>query len=587
MSEGTQRRLAAIVSADVVGYSRLMGIDETGTLRRLNEHRSEFIDPLIEKHGGRIVKATGDGLLIEFPSVVAAVECAVAAQEGMVARNSDNADDETIRFRIGVHLGDVIVESGDIFGDGVNIASRVERLADEGGIAVTDDAYRQVRDRLEINWLDGGEHEVKNIARPVQLWRWLPDGTPSVAAPQHQSDPLRLPDKPSIAVLPFDNMSGDPEQEYFVDGLCEDVITILSKISGLLVISRNSSFQYKGQRLDVRKAAQDLGVRYILEGSVRKGGDRVRINAQLIDARSDHHVWAERYDRLLDNVFEIQDEITKEIVTALQVKLVEGEQVRVWHRQSGDISAYEYFARGRELYMNFSRESNVQAAVELNKALEINPQFGAAYAILGWVQTSNARFGWSPDRAEALSKARAYAETAIANSDDPGMGYALLSSVSIYEGNYDEALVLAKRCVEESPSNADCYQNLALAYLAQGHWTDAVQAETMALRLNPLMPENSLVELARAQFHLGRYQECYDSAVRVIETKPAWATARVLAAAGAAALGRTDNAKAQVAETLKRNPKFSVSKWAEYQTYKNDEDLEFYLAGLLSAGFPE
>jgi TolB-like protein len=305
MSEGPQRRLAAIVAADVVGYSRLMGANETGTLAALRSHRSELIDPLIEKHGGRIVKTMGDGLLLEFPSVVAAVECAIATQEGIAERNEDIPDSEAIRFRIGVHVGDVIIDGDDIFGDGVNIAARVEPLAEPGGVSLSDDAYRQVRDRLDVVWEDGGEHHVKNIARPIQVWRWLDGGRRSTRRALFEGEPLELPDKPSIAVLPFDSRSGDPEQEHFADGMTEDLITDLSKISGMFVVARNSSFAFKGQPVDVRDAARRLGVRYVLEGSVRKAGARVRINVQLIDALSGGHLWAERYDGTVENVFEL------------------------------------------------------------------------------------------------------------------------------------------------------------------------------------------------------------------------------------------------------------------------------------------
>ncbi len=293
------------MAADVVGYSRLMGADETGTLAALRAHRSELIDPLIDKHGGRIVKTMGDGLLLEFPSVVAAVECAIATQEGIAERNEGIPDNEAIRFRIGVHVGDVIIEGDDIFGDGVNIAARIEPLSEPDGLSLSDDAYRQVRDRLDVVWEDGGMHEVKNIARPIHVWRWMNDRRQSPGQASAAAETLELPDKPSIAVLPFNNMSGDPEQEYFADGMTEDLITDLSKISGMFVVARNSSFVFKGQSVDIREAARSLGVRYVLEGSVRKAGSRIRINAQLIDALSGGHLWAERYDGTIEDVFEL------------------------------------------------------------------------------------------------------------------------------------------------------------------------------------------------------------------------------------------------------------------------------------------
>ena len=586
MVKSVQRRLAAIVSVDVVGYSRLMGADEAGTLAALHAHRAVLIDAKIAEHGGRIVKTMGDGLLLEFPSVVEATQCAIEVQQGIAERNEGVDEGKRIIFRIGVNLGDIIIEGEDILGDGVNIAARLQELAEPGGVTIASRVHDDVRDRLEVVFADTGEQSLKNIAHPMRVWQWT--ATTSTAAEPTTGDKLLpLPDKPSIAVLPFDNMSGDPEQEYFVDGLCEDIITILSKVSGLLLISRNSSFLYKGQRLNIRRIAGELGVRYILEGSVRKSGDRIRVTAQLIDATSDHHVWAERYDRQIDDVFEIQDEITKEIVTSLQVKLAEGEQARVWRRQAGDFSAYEYFARGRELYMNFDRESHVEAAIELGLALEQNSNFGAAHAYLGWVKASNARFGWCKDRIAELAEARQCGEKSIICADDPGLGYAVLASVNMYESHYDEAHEIAQKAVDSSPSNSECWHVLARCKLALGQWQEAVHAERHALRLNPLMPENALVDRALAYFHLADYENCVDDASRVLERQPTWLTARVLLAAAAAKQGLTESATAQVAQLLRDHPRFSVTKWAQFQYYKHDNDLQFYLSGLLDAGLPE
>jgi adenylate cyclase len=316
------RKLAAIVSADVAGYSRLMGRDEAGTLQRLKAHRSELIDALIDKHGGRIVKTTGDGLLLEFPSVVAAVECCIAVQMGMVERN-EGINDDAIRFRIGVHLGDVIVDDDDIYGDGVNIAARLQEIGDVGGIAISRDAHNSVDGRIEAQFTDGGDHELKNIAKPVQVWRWEPAAAGIAAtSPQTESDPLYLSDKPSIAVLPFDNMSGDPEQEYFADGITEDIITELSRFREFLVIARNSTFAYKGAAMDLTAVAGELNARYMVEGSVRKAGNRVRVTAQLIEGASNTHLWADRFDGELTDIFALQDEITSAIVAAVAPRSV-------------------------------------------------------------------------------------------------------------------------------------------------------------------------------------------------------------------------------------------------------------------------
>ncbi len=332
MTDRPQRRLAAIVSADVVGYSRLMGTDETGTLTALRAHRAEMIDEKIDAYGGRIVKTMGDGLLLEYSSVVDAVQSMIDVQLGMVARNEDVEESRRIEFRIGVNLGDIIIEDHDILGDGVNIAARLQEISTVGGIAVSQRVHDVFRDRLDHQFADGGELTLKNIARPVHIWRWLPDGeVPQAVQVVGDSDEaavdLKLPDKPSIAVLPFDNMSGDPEQEFFVDGVVEDVLTTLSKIPSLFVIARNSRFKYKNQSPDLLDVGRELGVRYVLEGSVRKAGNRVRVTAQLIDTSDRKHVWADRYDGELDDVFDLQDRLTQEIVTKLEVNLTEGEQV--------------------------------------------------------------------------------------------------------------------------------------------------------------------------------------------------------------------------------------------------------------------
>jgi len=319
MAEGTQRRLAAIVSADVVGYSRLMGVDETGTLSDLRAHRAELIDGKIAEYGGRIVKTMGDGLLLEFASVVEATQCMVEVQKGMAERNEGTDEARRIIFRIGVNLGDIIIDGEDILGDGVNIAARLQEIAEPGGVSISRRVYEDVQERLDTAFEDTGEQSLKNIAKPVHVWRWSPGkSSPSDTPEAIDQAPLPLPSKPSIAVLPFDNMSGDPEQEYFADGIAEDVITALSRFGSLFVIARNSSFTYKGQAVDVKRVGQELGVRYVVEGSVRKAGNRVRITAQLIDAASGNHIWADRFDGSLDDVFELQDQITEQIVVAVE-----------------------------------------------------------------------------------------------------------------------------------------------------------------------------------------------------------------------------------------------------------------------------
>jgi len=402
--ERVERRLAAILAADVAGYSRLMGANEEGTLAELKTIRKALVDPTIGAHRGRIVKTTGDGMLVEFASAVDAVRCAVEVQRGMAVHSADVAHNLRIEFRVGIHVGDIIIDEDDIFGDGVNVAARLEGIAEPGGVCISDDAQRQIRGKVDIVFDDMGPQSLKNIDEPMRTWRCRIDANSSPATsmkktPIGVAQPLALPDKPSIAVLPFQNMSGDPEQEFFVDGIAEDVLTTLSKIHELMVIARNSSFVFKGQTRDIREIGRTLGARYVLEGSVRKVGNRVRLTAQLIDSLDGHHLWADRYDGGVDAVFDLQDRITQEIVSALEVQLTLGEQARVWRKRSGSPLVYEHFLKGRSLYLNFARHTHAQARAEFERALEINPVFTPALVMNGYALTDQARFGWEEDRA--------------------------------------------------------------------------------------------------------------------------------------------------------------------------------------------
>ena len=372
-SERVERRLTAIVAADVAGYSRLMGADDEGTLAQLKAHRRALVDPKINEHRGRIVKTAGDGMLVEFASVVDALRCAVEVQQGMIARNADVPQDKRLEFRIGINVGDIITEAGDIYGDGVNVAARLETVAEPGGICVSSRVLEDTQGRLNLTFEDAGEQRLKNIVRPVRVYRVRPSTARAPLQPV-----LALPDKPSIAVLPFQNMSGDPEQEYFADGIAEDVLTTLSQIQELVVIARNSSFVFKGQARDIREIGRILGVRHVLEGSVRKAGNRVRLAAQLIDSLNGSHVWADRFEGDLDDVFALQDRITQDIVTALEVRLTFGEQARVWRKRSGSPLVYEHFLKGRNLYLNFAKHTHAQARSEFERALAINPAYAPA-----------------------------------------------------------------------------------------------------------------------------------------------------------------------------------------------------------------
>ena len=413
--ERTQRRLAAILVADVVGYSRLMEADEDGTRTRLRSLHSELIDPRIAADGGRIVKTMGDGILVEFPSVVDAVRNALSIQGAMRRRNADVTEGARIEFRVGVNIGDVIIEGDDIHGDGVNVAARLEGLCEPGEVYVSGAVYEQAAGKLEASFEDLGEQTVKNIAKPVRVYRLLGQSEEK-AKPSDTAEPLPPHDKPSIAVLPFDNMSGDPEQEFFTDGLAEDIITALSKIGRMRVIARNSSFAYKGQALDLRRIAEELGVRYVLEGSVRRGGERLRITAQLIDADDGSHLWAERYDRPVDDLFDIQDEITKEIVTALRVKLTDGEEARVWARGTNNIEAWQYAVRASDIFMRLTPSSHLEARTWAEKATELDPDYAHAWATLGFTYWWEGRFDYTGGRDAKFARAAELADRAMRHS---------------------------------------------------------------------------------------------------------------------------------------------------------------------------
>jgi adenylate cyclase len=410
-----ERKLAAILAADVAGYSRLMGADEEGTLRTLKRHRAELIDPKITEHHGRIVKTTGDGLLVEFPSVVDAVRCGAEMQLAMAARNRETPEERRIEFRLGVNLGDVIVDGGDIYGDGVNVAARLEGLAEPGGICISRAARDQVRDRLDLELEDLGEQNVKNIARPVRVFRVVLEsgGGPPASA-------LELPDKPSIAVLPFANMSGDAEQEYFAEGISEDIITELSRFNSVFVIARNSSFTYKGRDVKVQEVARDLGVEYVVEGSVRKAGNRVRVTAQLIEAASGNHLWAERYDRDLEDIFAVQDEVTQTVVATVAGRLEAAEMERTKRKPTERLAAYDYLLQGKDLHHRVTKEANAEGLEMLEKAIELDPDFAEAHAWLACTLGQSWARGWAEQGEETLDRCRA--EIRAAHELDAGPG---------------------------------------------------------------------------------------------------------------------------------------------------------------------
>jgi len=548
-----ERRLAAIFASDIVGYSRLMGADEEGTLLRLNKHRREFLEPKIAEHRGRIVKRTGDGILIEFASAVDAARCAMEIQHGMVERNAPEPQDRRIEFRIGIHVGDIIIEDNDIFGDGVNIAARLEGVAQPGGICISDDAYRQVRGRLDANFQDTGEQELKNIARPVRVYRFPPSDL-AVVAPG-----LSLPDKPSIAVLPFQNLSGDPEQEYFADGMVEDIITGLSRIKWLFVIARNSTFIYKGRAVDVKQVGRELGVRYVLEGSVRKAGDRVRITGQLIDASTGTHVWAERYDRRIEDIFDLQDEVTLNVVGAIEPSLRDAEIERVRRTRPDSLDAYDLVLRATpHVYAAMPDEAR-KALPLLEKALTFQADYALANGLLAWChEILFVRAGLKEkNRLAAIRHARAAINHGRDDATALALGAFAIGMVAhdrvIASDAFEQALAL-------SPSSALTLFTGSVVSAYAGQAERAIQWGERALRISPNDRLNyfSYHSLVLGHFLLGRYVDAAAAARRAVQAAPGMSVSHSLLAASLIKVGNPEDAKQAAAQVVALQPSFSA-----------------------------
>ncbi|MFT5439430.1 MAG: adenylate cyclase [Alphaproteobacteria bacterium] len=586
--ERVQRRLAAILAADVVGYSRLMGADEAGTRARFNAHLHELIEPAIACRSGRIVNTTGDGLLVEFASVVDAVQCAVEIQTGMADRNIDEPDDQRIEFRIGVNLGDVIIEGDDIHGDGVNIAARLEGFAEPGGLCVSGKVVEEVRNKLEVSFEDMGAQEVKNIAEPVRTYCVRIDGGVSMmaSAKPDNGHPLPLPDKPSIAVLAFENMSNDPEQEYFSDGISEDIITELCKISGLFVIARNSSFVYKGKPVSVKQVGQELGVRYVLEGSVRKAGNRLRITAQLIDSETDNHLWAERYDRDLEDIFALQDEITEKIVAALEVRLTAGEQKQVATRYTENLEAYDYFLRGRAYQLGDTKETNALALKMAERAIRLDPGFAGAYALLSLTHYRGWRRGWREDP-KTSEQAFEAAKKAVALDDSLALAHTCLAWVSLFRKQYENAIAEGRRAISLDPNFAESYARLGLILTLAGEPEKAVDLVKKAMRLDPLYPANYYIYLGTAYYALGKYDEAIATCKECLTRSSDIMGCNLVLAVIHSESGRNEEAQAEVAEVLRLSPRASIERLRERVPFKDPSLLQRYLEGLRKAGLPE
>ena len=577
------RRLAAILAADVAGYSRLMGADEEGTLEALKAIRRELSDPKVKEHRGRIVNTTGDGLLIEFASVVDAVRCAVDVQRAMAERNADVPSDRRIELRMGINLGDIIKDGRDIFGDGVNVAARLEALAEPGGICVSRVVRDQVRDKLAFSFEDMGEQQVKNIARPVHVYRVLIDKPASAKAL------LPLPDKPSIAVLPFQNMTGDAEQDYFVDGVVEEIITAISRLPWLFVIARNSSFTYKGRAVDVKQVARELGVRYVLEGSVRKGGNKVRITGQLIDAASGAHIWADRFDGALDDIFELQDQVASGVVGAIEPKLRSAEIERAIRKPTENLGAYDLYLRALAQFWKWTPDGWSEAVDLLRRALDIDPSYATAAGLFAWcrVVEQTRRLVSAQERDEASRFARLAVEKGNEDPDALWMGgWGML----MLAGEHAAGMSAMERSLALNPNSAlaSCFFGWAQSYRHQSQ--RAIEALERARRLSPLDPQPWVFYggLAHAHFAAGRWGEAIEWADRALHAQPRMTAVVGVKAAACSHLGRAEEARAYVSRYLELRPGSTIGNVGGYvRTAVSPEFRAAYTDGLRKAGMPE
>ena len=628
-AEKYKRKLAAVLSASAEEYGRLMGEDEAGTLQTLKGHRQAMCT-LVEKHQGRVVDTHGDNLLAEFASVVDALECAVEIQKGLKGRNEELPKERRMPFRIGIHLGDVIEEEGKIYGDGVNVAALLDSLADGGGICVSRSAHDQVKNKLDVGYQDLGQHGVENISESVRVYRvvlepdpkWKMIGklwsrmkqwqkvaltigvallqvagglvvkkyfdrppSPPVATASVQKAALPLPDKPSIAVLPFENMTGDPKQEYFADGFTEEIITSLAKISSLFVISRNSTFTYKGKPVKVQQVSEELGVRYVLEGSVQKSGARVRINVQLIDAISGKHLWSEHYDRDLKDIFALQDEVILKIASAMSVNLTAGEQGRAWAEGTKSLEAYLKFLQGREYLLKQNRESNFMARRMAEEAIALDPKYADAYALLGATYMNDIYLGTSRPE-DSIAKAIEWTKKALAMNGSLAESRSRLGVLYSWSGRYDEGIAEAERGVELDPNSGQANFNLAVVLRYAGKPKEAIPVIRKALRLEPIPPDIYVQNLALVYLQTGDCKEAVAACEKGLKRQPDNLNSHVITAVVYASCGREAEARKEATEVLRINPKFSVESYARILPYKNPSDRDRTLQGLRKAGLP-
>ncbi len=635
--EEFKRKLSAILSADVEGYSRLMDQDEEATIRTLTAYRSTITD-LVQQYRGRVVDMPGDNILAEFTSVVDAVNCAVEIQRELAEHNAKFSEDRRMHFRIGVNLGDVVEEENRIYGDGVNIAARVESMAEAGGICLSGGAYDQVANKLGLEYENLGEHQVKNISTPIRVYRVL--SFPGVAAHRvvqakeavgkkwrkavlavvavllivgggflgwnyyqqrsieaavalfEEEAAFPLPDKPSIAVLPFDNLSGDPKQDYFADGMMDNIITQLYKIPDLFVIAKTSSLTYKGKAVKVQQVGRELGVRCVLEGSVQKAGDRIRINAQLIDAVTGNHLWAEIYDRELKDVFAVQDEITRKIVTEMGVKLVWGEAMRSLRHATDNHQAADYYLQADKFFNRFEKESIARARELLLKAIELDPKYARATAYLGYTHLINARLGWVRDRAQSFKMAEELARRAVVIDDHTYLGHALLARIYLQKRLFDQAIAEAERTLEVEPGNAMAMALMGYTMVHVGMPDEGLVLLRKAMRLAPYPPAHTITFAGHANYFLDRYEAAIIEYRKAITRQPQSALGRIAwewLITSYMELGRDEEARAVARKLLEQHPNFSIKTQinVQKQLYKDQSIFERRIELLRKAGLPE
>ena len=580
-----ERRLAAILAADVVGYSRLIRADEEGTLAAFQALRSELVDPKIAAHRGRIVKAMGDGILVEFASVVDAVRAAGELQQAIAERNTGLPQAKRIVFRIGVNLGDVVIEGDDIHGDGVNVAARLEALAEPGGICVSGGVYEQIRDRIDLPFDDLGEQQVKNIDRPVRAWSWV---AATKAVPQEPREHTTPVARPSIAVLPFANLSGDPEQEYFADGIAEDIITALSRIRQFFVIARNTTFTYKGKAVDVQAVARELGVRYVLEGSVRKSADRVRITAQLIDGVSGSHVWAERYDRELSDIFAVQDEITQTVVGTIEPELGRAEQDRARRKPPGSLDAWDLYQQGLWHIWRLTREENTEARRLFRRAIEVDPDFCAAYAYLVFALFEVVILGYAEDRGAAIDEMFSLARTALAIDDHDALAHWAMAGAYAVRNDSRSAIDSLQRAIELNPSFARAHERLADAYNLSGQPEAAIRCIETAIRLSPNDPHMwaTMMVRALAALRLGNLEAAEHWARRSTRQAARAPMTYVVLLACLGHLDRISEAKEVRDELVEAFPDYDIAEYFQHSRYARSDFFEALLRdGLRKIGW--